>query len=115
MNSGIISLNVLDRQLDLETGGQDEAPACHLWEDEKSFHVRLAVPGWMPHQMNLLVENNMLTIQGTRSFESFLRLVKLPAFVNAEKDRAVYDNEYLTIYFRKLHEANVRRILIEVA
>jgi HSP20 family molecular chaperone IbpA len=99
----------------LETGGLDGAPASRLWEDETSFHVQLLVPGWMPHQMCLLLGNNMLTIQGERSFKTFLRVVTLPTFVNAEKARAVYDNDVLTISFPKRLEAQARRILIEVA
>ena len=94
-----------------ELGGRDAAPACDLWEDGKSCHVQLVVPGWMPRQMSLEVENDMLTIQGERSFETFLRVVTLPAFVNAEKARAVYDNNVLTISFPKRPEEKARRIL----
>ena len=98
----------------LGAGGLDRAPACHLWEVGKAFHVRLAVPGWQPHQISLEVQNDMLTIQGERSFETFLRVVTLPAFVNAEKARAVYDNNVLTISFPKRLEEKPRRILIEI-
>jgi HSP20 family protein len=124
MDSEIIRLNILDRQLDvalqealrkLEIGGRVAAPACHLWEDDKAFHVELAVPDWQPHHISLLVENNTLTIQGERSLQTFLRLVSLPAFVNAEKARAVHRDGVLTIAFPKRAEANARRILIEVA
>lgn len=124
MSSEIISLNIVERQLDvalqealrkLETGGQHAVPPCHLWEDGRAFHVQLAVPDWQPHHISLLVENHMLTIQGKRSLQMFLRLVSLPAFVNAEKARAVYHDGVLTISFAKRSDANARRILIEVA
>ena len=97
-----------------ETGGQ-ASPACHLCEVDKAFHVRLAVPGWQPHQMSLEVESDVLTIQGERSFETFFRRVKLPAFVEAENARAVHDDGVLTISFPKRREAKARRILIDVA
>lgn len=62
--------------------------------------------------MRLEVENYILTIQSEHSHESFLREVRLPAFVNA---RAAYRNGMLTISFRKRPETRARRILIEVA
>ena len=123
MNSEISRLNMLDTQLNLalqevlgklRTGGQHAAPACHLWEDDKAFRVRLALRGWQPHQMCLEVQNDMLTMQGERSFETFLQLFKLPAFISTEKARAVYNDGLLTISFPKRPEGKARRILIEV-
>ena len=110
----ILDLALQDALRTLETSGQDAAPACHLGEDDKAFRVRLAVPGWQPDEMSLEMESDMLTIRGARSFDTFLRLVKLPAFVNAEKGRAVHYNGVLTISFPNRPEAKARRILIEV-
>jgi HSP20 family protein len=45
-------------------------PAVDIYEDEKLFHVDVEVPGVKPEDINVNVENNVLTITGERKLEA---------------------------------------------
>jgi len=137
MNSEMMTSEALDRQIDvvvdnalrrLETGGDDWVPACNVWDDEKGFYVQLAVPGWQPDEISLDLENQRLMVKGERVTQDtgryyikeiggsgFMRVFRLPAFVDHEKAKAIHSNGLLTISFPKREEARTRRILIEAA
>jgi HSP20 family protein len=103
-------------------------PACNVWEDDNGFYVQVALPGWEPNQIDLEVNNQLLSVKGTRDMASedtgryhlqemggtrFARLFKLPTFVDQEQASATHRHGVLTISFPKREEAKLRRIPIE--
>ncbi len=126
----------LDRQIDrmldealraFGTSGDNWVPACNVWDDENGFYVQAALPGWEASQIALEVNNQIVTIKGERKEESaegaryhlrefggtrFVRLFKLPSFVDHDKASATHKNGMLTVIFPKREEAKCRRIMI---
>jgi HSP20 family protein len=104
-------------------------PASNVWEDEKGFHVQLALPGWDTKDVSIQVENQVMTVTGAHQSENdatrkvyqweipngqFVRQYRLPNFVQQEQASATYKNGILTISFPKREEAKPRRIEINV-
>ena len=132
-----IRSDVFDRQIDrmfdealraFGTSDQSWAPACNAWEDGNGFYVEVALPGWEPKDIALEIDNQVLTVKGERKEEPapgetyhlqeiaggrFVRLFKLPTFVDHDKASATHKNGMLTVTFPKREEAKCRRILIE--
>lgn len=120
--------DVLD-QSESTTLGAGWMPACDVWHDEDGFTIQLALPGWRADQLDLEVDNRVVTIQGERPEQkpadrryhrreiggvSFSRIFTLPAFVDPRRGRATHRDGLLTVSFPKRGEAAPRRILIEV-
>ena len=90
-------------------------PALDAWMDskEKMYHLRVALPGIEPEEVQLTLEGNNLTISGEHktseekksaeyqfrefSYGRFERVVTLPERVDAEKLTAEYKNGVLEI------------------
>jgi HSP20 family protein len=104
-------------------------PASNVWEDEKGFHVQLALPGWDSKDVSIQVENQVMTVTGAHQSENgedrkvyhweiptgqFIRQYRLPNFVQQEQASATYRNGVLMISFPKREEAKPRRIEINV-
>ena len=127
-------LSVGDRQIDqvledaLRTLGTSSwVPACNVWEDEHGFSVQLALPGWERNQIQLEVNNQILTVKGDRPMPeekgryhvqeiprgSFSRRFRLPSFVDHNQATAAFTQGMLTVNFPKKEEAKPRRIEIE--
>jgi HSP20 family protein len=111
-----------------EAQGSTWTPASNAWDDEQGFYVQLALPGWEPQDVSLEVTNQILSIKGERKPASlsaqtvhlqeiaegrFMRVFKLPAFVDSQHASAVQKNGLLTVTFPKREEAKSRRITIE--
>jgi HSP20 family protein len=111
-----------------ESQGAPWAPPCNVWEDEQGFGVQLALPGWEPQAVTLEVTNQVLSIKGERQAASapdrtthvqeiadgrFMRMFKLPSFVDSQQASATQKNGILTVTFPKREEAKSRRILID--
>ena len=104
-------------------------PASNVWEDEKGFHVQLALPGWETKDVSIQVEKQVMTVAGSHQAETettgkvyqweipegrFVRQYRLPNFVQQDQASANYKNGVLTISFLKREEAKPRRIEISV-
>ena len=88
-------------------------PRVDISEDEKHYLVTADVPGMKPEELDIQVENNVLTIRGERKYESrgekhgyhrierhygsFQRSFALPEGVNAEAIEATVENGTLTL------------------
>ena len=111
-----------------ESQGAPWTPACNVWEDEQGFCVQLALPGWEPQDVTLEVTNQVLSIKGERqpvcssartthvqeiADGRFMRMFKLPSFVDSQQASATQKNGLLTVTFPKREEATSRRIMIE--
>ena len=102
-------------------------PASNVWEDEKGFHVQLALPGWETKDVSIQVEKQVMTVAGVHKAETdapgkvyqweipagrFVRQYRLPNFVEQDQASATCKNGVLTISFPKREEAKPRRIEI---
>ncbi len=106
------------------------APSVDIYETEKEIVLRADLPGIKLEDVDIRVENNVLTVRGERKFEkdvkqdsyhrvervygSFARTFTLPNTVNAEKIHATYEQGVLQILMPKREEARPKQIKIEV-
>ena len=107
------------------------APAVDIFETEHELVVKADLPDVNPQELDIRVENNILTIRGERKFEkkvseenylrversygTFARSFTLANTVNSEAIKADYQNGVLTLSIPKLEEAKPKQIKVNVA
>ena len=107
------------------------APAVDIYETEHELVLKADLPDIDPKDLDIRVENNILTIRGERKFEkqvnedkylrversygSFARSFTLSNTVNAEAIKADYQNGVLTLTIPKREEAKPKQIKVNVA
>jgi HSP20 family protein len=124
----------MDRLLDRLWDG-DEIPAGVAWspkvdftETKETITVKAEIPGIEPKDVQLMLENGVLTLRGEkrqeteqkderfyrmeRSYGSFARSLRLPANVDATKATAMFKHGVLTIVLPKTAEARGKAIPI---
>ena len=105
-------------------------PPVDIYEDEHSIQLKLEVPGVEEKDLNIKVENNILTVSGERKFDtdekqenfrrverrygSFTRSFTLSSKVNSEDVSADYSNGVLKIKLGKRAEAKPKQIKVNV-
>ena len=104
-------------------------PAVDVREDDKELLIDVEVPGIKPEDVNISVENGVLSISGEkraerkegeegryhtveRTYGSFFRSFQLPKGVDESQINANYDNGVLTISIPKAALPQPRRIQI---
>lgn len=106
------------------------APAVDIFETEHELVVKADLPDVDPKELDIRVENNILTIRGERKFEkkvnennylrversygSFARSFSLANTVNSEAIKADYQNGVLTLNIPKREEAKPKQIKVNV-
>jgi HSP20 family protein len=106
------------------------APAVDVYEDEHKIALKIEVPGIDEKDIDIRVENNLLTVHGERKFEkeekeenyrrverqygSFTRSFNLPSTVDAENISADYDRGVLKVQLAKKAEAKPKQIKVNV-
>lgn len=106
------------------------APAVDVWEDNDNVYVETPLPGIDPNNVNISIENDVLTIEGSHEKKSevddknyyrkevrcgsFHRAVALPAAVKSADAAASYQNGVLTITVPKEERAKPKKVKIEV-
>jgi HSP20 family protein len=106
------------------------APAVDIFETEHNLVVKADLPDVKPEELDIRVENNILTIRGERKFEkkvnesnylrversygSFSRSFSLSNTVNTESIQAEYKNGVLTLSIPKREEAKPKQIKVRV-
>jgi HSP20 family protein len=106
------------------------APAVDIYETEQELVVKTDLPDIKPEELDIRVENNILTIRGERKFEkkvnennylrversygSFRRSFSLATTVNTEAIKADYKNGVLTLSVPKREEAKPKQIKVHV-
>ncbi|MDX1481636.1 MAG: Hsp20/alpha crystallin family protein [Woeseiaceae bacterium] len=109
----------------------DWMPAVDVVEEQNRFVLRADLPGVSVDDIDLRMENGMLTIAGERARESrdhvdgvqrferstgkFFRRFSLPETVDAENISARSNNGILEIVIPKQPEVQARRITVEAA
>jgi HSP20 family protein len=105
-------------------------PPVDIYEDEHSIQLKLEVPGIEQKDLEVKVENNVLTVSGERKFEkeekeenfrrverrygSFVRSFTLPNTVSTEDVSADYSNGMLKIKLGKRAEAKPKQIKVNI-
>ena len=106
------------------------APAVDIYENEHELVVKADLPDIDPKDLDIRVENNILSIRGERKFEkqvsednylrveraygSFSRSFSLANTVNADGIKADYQNGVLTLVVPKREEAKPKQIKVIV-
>ncbi len=106
------------------------SPNVDIFENKDQLVLEAELPGLKPEDVNVSIENNVLTIHGERRFEkrdegdnfhrveraygSFTRSFTLPPTVSSENVNAMFDNGVLRLTLAKREEAKPRRIEIKV-
>jgi HSP20 family protein len=106
------------------------APAVDIYETEQELVVKTDLPDIDPKDLDIRVENNLLTIRGERKFEkkvseenylrversfgSFARSFTLANTVNPDAIKAEYQNGVLTLSIPKREEAKPKQIKVNV-
>jgi HSP20 family protein len=119
------------RRTDEEASLSAWAPAVDVYETEHELVVKADLPEADPKDLDIRVENNILTISGERKFEkkvneenylrversygSFARSFTLANTVNPEAIKADYQNGVLTLSIPKREEAKPKQIKVNVA
>lgn len=105
-------------------------PAVNTYEDKEAFLISCDLPGMDQKDVKLNLDNNTLTISGTRKLEhedkrenyqrveclfgTFSRSFTLPATVDSGKIEASMQNGVLTIRLPKKEESKPKQIDIKI-
>ena len=106
-------------------------PALDVEESEDAFTLHVELPGVSAEDVEVALEENVITISGERafyrdkeadgfrrierSFGRFHRAVRLPDRVDAGRVSAVHRDGVLTVTVPKAEEAKPRRIAVKAA
>jgi HSP20 family protein len=106
------------------------APAVDIYETPDALVVKADLPDLNEKDIDIQVENNLLTIRGERKFEksvseenylrvertygAFSRSFSLPNTVNPEAIGAEYKNGVLTVTLPKREESKPRQVKVTV-
>src|SRR6202166_5319080 len=121
--------NVLERTGE-ESNLTTWAPAVDIFETEHELVVKADLPDVDPKNLDIQIQNNILTIRGERKFEknvkeenylrveraygSFSRIFSLANTVNSDAIKADYKNGVLTLSIPKREEAKPKQIKVNV-
>lgn len=108
--------------------GMTWAPAMDVLERENEIQCTFELPGLSPDDVEITVENGVLTVSGERKYEEdkeqngtryterrygrFQRSFTLPEHVDSEQISAKFENGVLTLTLPKSAQARARRIQI---
>ena len=111
--------------------GGSWAPAVDIYEQDGNIVLKAELPGVEPKDVDVRVENNVLTLTGERKFDNevkrdnyhrveraygtFARSFSLPNSVDATKVQADYKDGVLTIKLPLREEVKPRQIKVNVA
>ncbi len=104
-------------------------PPVDVYESPERFVITMELPGVSPDEVDISIENSVLTVRGERSFYqqmaerdfhrierrfgSFGRTVSLPSTADAERIEASFDAGVLQIEVPKREEAKPRKITVK--
>ncbi|HEY0051394.1 MAG TPA: Hsp20/alpha crystallin family protein [Pyrinomonadaceae bacterium] len=119
------------------SGGQDEimrgawTPSVDIYEGKDEIVLEAELPGMKPEDVDVSIENNIITVKGERRFEkkdesdnyhrversygSFTRSFTLPRNVVGDRAKADFSNGVLHITLPKREEEKARKIQISGA
>ncbi len=105
-------------------------PVVDIVEEPEFLRIVAELPGVKPENVKISVEDNVLTIQGTkeqiaqettekvhryeRTYGAFERSFTLPATLNPEAIKATYEHGLLTLVLPKVEKAKARQIMVDI-
>jgi HSP20 family protein len=105
-------------------------PPVDVIEEKDVVRIVAELPGVKPEDVQLMLENNVLTIRGEkrkveeqkeerfhkyeRAWGVFERSFTLPASIDAERIKASYEGGLLTVILPKVETAKPRQIAVKV-
>jgi HSP20 family protein len=114
----------------LEEGQTVWSPLVDISENENEVKVQAEIPGMKKDDVNITIQDNVLTIRGEkkqekvdkeknyhrveRCYGTFQRSFTLPTAIQADGVKAKYDNGVLTVILPKAEEAKAKQVAIEV-
>ncbi len=114
-----------------DNAGAAWVPPVDIFEEPDALRITAEVPGVSPDNLKISLENNVLTINGTkeqvaqerservhryeRTYGAFERSFTLPATVDANNIKASYEHGVLTLTLPKVEKAKPRQIEVKVA
>ena len=120
----------MDRWFDFGRGVSNFAPAVDVFEDEDNVYIETPLPGIDPEKVNISIENDILTIEGSSEQKSevdeknyyrrevragsFHRAVALPSLVKSDSATALYESGVLKITIPKEERAKPKKVKVEV-
>jgi HSP20 family protein len=103
-------------------------PAVDMYEGDEAFTLTAELPGFSKDDVQVEIKDNRLTLRGERKREAevkeaqyhrvervyggFLRSIRLPAMVDADKAEAVFKDGVLKLTLPKAEEAKPKAISI---
>ena len=118
------------RERDEEMGLGAWMPPVDIAEDKEKITLTAELPGFKEDQVNIQMEDGVLTIRGERKFEEevkkenfhrversygeFLRSFTLPTFIDATKILAEFKDGLLMVTLPKREEAKPKQIEVKV-
>ena len=116
---------------DINGGDGTWAPLLDLLEQDDSFMIDVDLPGVRPEDVDVTLDQNLLTVRGERKissivthenvrrserrYGSFLRTISLPSHVDAEGIQADFEDGVLHITVQKAEQAKPRKIKVGTA
>ncbi len=104
-------------------------PAVDVYQDDDNVYIETPLPGIKISDINIAVENDVLTIEGSREhksevdeknyyrqevrYGSFHRSIALPASVNGDRAEAEYHDGVLKVTIPKEERAKPKKIAIK--
>lgn len=116
----------------VEGNGRERSmvPAADVYETEKAVEIRLDMPGVKPEEIEVKLEENVLTIAAERksekasedkgwirqerSYGRFARSFSLPPTLDGTKPEASFKNGVLTVTVPKREELQPRTLKVKV-
>lgn len=85
-------------------------PAVDLYEDDNNFYTRIELPGVKKKEIDVKLENEVLTISGNQKSTkkegeqnlSFNRSLSIPDGIQGDKIKATYEDGILTVTLPKV-------------
>jgi HSP20 family protein len=113
------------------SAGSAWTPAVDIFDAADAIVLKAELPGLSPDDIDIEVDDNVLTLKGERRFEekveegryyrveraygSFQRSVTLPQGVKADEITATFDSGVLTVRVPKAAEVKPRKIAVAAA
>jgi HSP20 family protein len=103
-------------------------PAVDIYENEEEVVLTAELPGVEENDIEIKIEDNVLTLKGERKFEkdmteenyhrieraygSFYRSFRMPQYIDQDKIKADHDQGILKVQMPKNHESKSRKVKI---
>jgi HSP20 family protein len=122
--------DAVTRLMNEPRGSRPWSPAVDIFETEDALTLRADLPDVKTEEIDIRVENNTLTLKGSRKFEKdenakgyhriersygdFIRTFAVPPTVENDKVAAQYKNGVLTITLPKKETAKPRQVKVAI-